>query len=287
LFRNENIIQPLDDIENKDDTTYNTNCISTFDVPISLNNVISTKLISLDFLDFAVFTFKESDKTNCFYLIEENTNLEYLISIPEGYYNTGGGVSGSSIGGLSTIIQFTINYTFGNNKLNSSGTGPEYSNFKVSFCVPNSRMTISNTVNNFTMIFLNEHTNQNLYKNIGWKLGFRKIKYTNAKSYTSEGLFSDQKQDSLFFSLNDFSTYNVSEYYVLFKNTYVKDNILGKFNYNNTNSLSSTSNYYITRKYSGPINIKKIQVQLLDKYGDLVELNNMNYSFTLEFEMSS
>jgi hypothetical protein len=40
-----------------------------------------------------------------------------------------------------------------------------------------------------------------------------------------------------------------------------------------------------TRRYNGPVNIKKIHVRLLDRFGDVIDLNNMDYSFTLELEI--
>jgi len=39
------------------------------------------------------------------------------------------------------------------------------------------------------------------------------------------------------------------------------------------------------RQYFGPIDIKKMGVQLLNKYGQVVILNCMDFSFTLEVEM--
>jgi hypothetical protein len=39
------------------------------------------------------------------------------------------------------------------------------------------------------------------------------------------------------------------------------------------------------RKYNGPINLKKIHVKLLDKFGELIDLNQMDFSFTLELEL--
>jgi hypothetical protein len=40
-----------------------------------------------------------------------------------------------------------------------------------------------------------------------------------------------------------------------------------------------------TRRFNGPINLKKIHLRLLDKFGDIVNLNKMDFSFTLELEI--
>ena len=35
----------------------------------------------------------------------------------------------------------------------------------------------------------------------------------------------------------------------------------------------------------GPVNFERIHLKLLDEYGNLVYLNNMDFSFSLEFEI--
>ena len=35
------------------------------------------------------------------------------------------------------------------------------------------------------------------------------------------------------------------------------------------------------REYFGPVNIKNINIQLLDEYGRVLDINNMDYSFCL------
>lgn len=37
-----------------------------------------------------------------------------------------------------------------------------------------------------------------------------------------------------------------------------------------------------TRNYFGPVNLKKLNIKLLDEYGNAINLNNMDWSFTLE-----
>ena len=37
------------------------------------------------------------------------------------------------------------------------------------------------------------------------------------------------------------------------------------------------------REYFGPVNIKKIRIKLIDKYGKLLVLENVNYSLALKF----
>ena len=40
-----------------------------------------------------------------------------------------------------------------------------------------------------------------------------------------------------------------------------------------------------TRKYNGPVTIKKLHIKVLDKFGTIIDLNNMDFSFTIELEL--
>jgi hypothetical protein len=49
-------------------------------------------------------------------------------------------------------------------------------------------------------------------------------------------------------------------------------------------SIFNENNYNIVttpREYFGPVNIQTLNIQLLDEYGRVIELNNMDYSFSL------
>ena len=39
-----------------------------------------------------------------------------------------------------------------------------------------------------------------------------------------------------------------------------------------------------TREYFGPVDIQRLHIALYDEYGRIIDLNNMDWSFTLAFE---
>jgi hypothetical protein len=55
----------------------------------------------------------------------------------------------------------------------------------------------------------------------------------------------------------------------------------GTFNILSQNNLSLITT---TRQYFGPVDIQKMNIQLLDEYGRVIDLNNMDYSFCLTFQ---
>ena len=71
------------------------------------------------------------------------------------------------------------------------------------------------------------------------------------------------------------------------------NNILGKIYrspvsqtyYLNNINTSTGNDADRARIYFGPVRLSKFKFSLLDKFGNLVDLNNMDYSFTLEVEV--
>ena len=54
---------------------------------------------------------------------------------------------------------------------------------------------------------------------------------------------------------------------------------------NNPNSINFDDIFYQSRRnYFGPVNIKKIKIQLLDELGRVVDLNNNDFSFSIQIE---
>jgi hypothetical protein len=245
---------------------YNSSSIShcNFTIPYPLKNVVSVRLSSFELPD-SIYLFNESAKTNCFYIKEYNTGFDKLIKIPEGFYDSTS---------LAPLLQTTINMTL-------SDGDPTYDNFIVTIDIHNNRTLIVNKVNRFDMFFITPETSDVVYKNIGWKLGFRMIQYKGEYTYISEGLF-DTTTPYLYFVLNDFSISNSSNLVAMFNDSYVDKHMLAKII---PCDECNKNNVFIKREYFGPVDINKIEVKLLNRYGDLVNLNMMDYSFTLDFEL--
>ena len=47
------------------------------------------------------------------------------------------------------------------------------------------------------------------------------------------------------------------------------------------NNLLTTT---LPRQYMGPVNLERMNIQLLDEYGRILDLNNMDFSFSLVFQ---
>jgi hypothetical protein len=132
------------------------------------------------------------------------------------------------------------------------------------------------------------------YNTLGWIMGYRETVYSGSTTYTTEGLYNGLATDYIYFNLNDFNNSQSQSIVGLFSNSMVSSinsstsNILGMIplTSNNWQVCFVNGNDLIEKKreYFGPVNIYKLKIQLLDQYGNIVDLNNMDFSFSIETE---
>jgi hypothetical protein len=73
-----------------------------------------------------------------------------------------------------------------------------------------------------------------------------------------------------------------------FDKSVLNENVIAKVllkNINNSFILSDTNPLSQKREYNGPVNISKLHVKLIDKFGVLIDLNNMDIAMTIQFEI--
>lgn len=240
-----------------------------FVLPYPLKNVISLKLVSLEFPD-TVYMFSERKRTNRLWIKEDVTQKEALIIVPEGNYDS---VS------LPMALQEAIN-----DALDADGR------FTVSIDDIRGKITICNRDYPFHMEFVNEHTNPVLSKNMGWYMGFRCREYAGSQYYTGEGIFSPIPLPYIYFILNDYNIASSTTIMGIFSENYVEKNILAKIPMpvESFQVLFDNNSDLITKKreYFGTVDISKFAIKILDQYGEGIDTNAMDFSFTLELELA-
>ena len=175
-------------------------------------------------------------------------------------------------------ILFTINVLPGNN---NSGSG---------------QMLISvkspTTPFNFTLDFqsdINGNTDPiPLPLKLGWIFGYRNGLYVNNSSYVSEGLPNLIGSRYLFLVIDDYNNNVSNNFFSAFTSSILNKNIIARISVQGTvfQEMSQNNLQLITspRIYFGPVNIERVNIQLLDEYGRIVDLNNMDYSFCLTYQ---
>lgn len=242
---------------------------SLFILPYPMKNVISMKLSSFEFPD-TVYMISEKKRTNRLFIKEDKTNKQGMIIIPEGNYTHET---------IDDVLQNAINETL--------DTGERFS---VHIDEHSGKTTIKNSENTFSMQFVNGETNKILSKNLGWALGFRNANYIRSKCYVSESIFCPIPVQYVYFVLNDFNISNSTTIMGIFIDNYVEKNILAKIpiHVDSFQVMFDNNSDLITKKreYYGTVDVNKLSVKILDMYGEVVDMNSMDFSFTLEFEIA-
>ena len=119
-------------------------------------------------------------------------------------------------------------------------------------------------------------------------MGFRQGFYENAFTYVSEGIVNLIGPRYMYLVVDDYNN-NVNDgFYAAFNSSILNKNILARISLQGSVfNLSSQNNLNLIttpRQYFGPVDIQKLNIQLLDEYGRVLDLNNMDYSFCLSFQ---
>lgn len=258
---------------------YNSNpCNFQYIIPAEIKNVVSLRLASIE-IPNSWYLFSKI-KTNNIFEIEINNNgtiTNYEIIVPDGnydnntlqvYLNNTYFYNSGLPNDLSYIEYFIDNYSF-KSKFKLTGIYPS------NFC--------------FTIKF-NKDSNNNVMNTFGWIIGFRLATYKTITNYIeSEGIFDGGGDRYIYVSIDDYQYNNNTLNMVCFDNSIMEKNIIAKIPMvNGKLSLivdDNTCSLTKTRKYNGPVNIRNLFIKILDQYGEIIDLNNMDYSLTLELEL--
>ena len=129
---------------------------------------------------------------------------------------------------------------------------------------------------------------------LGWNLGFRFGDYKNPgqgtipSAFVSQGLYEALGPRYIYLVVDDYNNNVNNSHFAAFNSSILNKNILARISIQGSvySILSDASLVLkaIPREYFGPIDIQKLQIQLLDEYGRVLDLNNMDFSFALKME---
>jgi hypothetical protein len=131
---------------------------------------------------------------------------------------------------------------------------------------------------------------------LGWQLGFRAAEYVCSKAQcVSEGICLISGPRYGFLAIDDHQKNTGPAYMVAFGNSILQNNIITRINlaalqaevgiYQCSSDAGLTTEVNRTREYFGPVDIQRLHVTLYDEYGRIIDLNNMDWSFSLAFEI--
>ena len=198
--------------------------------------------------------------------------------------------------GVNPVTNFTQimnnTYTF-SMKLLTNNLGFIYdNNFNIANVFPNGNIDNRQSADNYSPPYSFPDTIDDTIKpseytsTLGYLLGFRNVCYTGASVYVSESTFNGVYSSYLYFALNDYTgSQQISTTYGVLQNSLIDDNVLAVIPLNGSTYsyiFENNSNLiYKRRDYFGPVDISKISIKLLSPFGDVVNLLQNDFSFSL------
>ena len=265
-------------IDSKFRENYFTNPSSNFNfnLPVNINDVLQMQLASIELPTTYYVVSKQYG--NNFFSITVNTSTT-VINIPDGNYDQITMMEAINnqlllAGAPFNAVSFVINLTNA-----TTGSGQTLVGF--------------NDLSGNTVLTLNFQADRNgiddrntpLPLKFGWIIGFRNGVYANNLNYVSEGVVDVTGPKYMFLAIDDYKNNVNNNFYSAFNSSILNKNILARISLqaNTFNVLEQNNLNLVTtpREYFGPVDIQILNVQLLDEYGRIVDLNNMDFSFCL------
>lgn len=245
-------------------------------LPMNFNNVVQMQLSAIELPTTYYVVSKQYG--NNFFSLTVNTSRT-IVTIPSGNYNqttimTAINHQLSLLGAPYNLVAFVLNLTGG-----TTGSGQT--------------LVGEITAGTVTSIELDFQTDKNgiddrgtpLPLKLGWLLGFRNGNYVNNLNYVSEGVLDVTGPKYIYLVLDDYHNNVNNNFFSAFNSSILNKNILARISLqaNPFNTLQQNNLNIITtpREYFGPINLQTMNVQLLDEYGRILDLNNMDFSFCI------
>ena len=223
-------------------------------------NIISAKLTTTEIPNTS-YNFLDLYQNKTFTIVDQTAT--YVVTIPSGNYTIGSLVTAIELNEPFATLNYTIVYEPNSHKI--AITGPA----------------------DFTADFTSGNTSSPFLNGLGYHLGFVNQIYDNTSPNYSGNTLTAENVPDLYWNnycylvINDWDVvqhqdFNQSHFYAFAKIVMNgdKNNIIYDTNVTNT----STKEYI----FSNPSNVETIIIKLLDPYGNPLDLNGANFSFSLE-----
>jgi len=292
----------------------------TWELPYRLDNVVSMKVASIEFPNM-IYNISSKNNSNVFRIntfnITNKFDTTHTIRIPDGNYLAGdfetvlNSYFTNVRNGLEllyaevnqsttkTIIRFRNTLDDGTYPPEFIPLDPLYSPdfyFELDFITANNI-----DVNDSYDIGLN------FKRTLGWYMGFREPIYEVKKNnifisnvtesttaptiyygyLSSESSYANSNNQYLFLDINDYNSNSFANNFISSKEEdYIGNNIIARINisalYFNTIFSNNSDFVYKERVYTGPVRLSKLHIRLLNRYGEVIDINSNEWSMALE-----
>jgi hypothetical protein len=251
-------------------------------LPMKINKITSMQLSAIE-LPNTFYTISKNYDNN-FFSITANTKTA-IINIPEGGYSADGliGIINTELKNLGSYFQYVI---FSLDYNSGSGSGRTIVGISPTYLQTNPVFPI--TLNFQTTSSGSDDRATPLPLKFGWLLGFRNGLYINNSYYVSEGVLDLFGPKYLFLCVDDFNNSVSNNFYSAFNSSMLNKNILARISLKSGQFTVLQENDYnlvtTPREYFGPVDIQRLNIQLLDEYGRVINLNGSDFSFCITLQ---
>ena len=242
-------------------------------LPNPLRNVISMRLASMELpnVDYEISAEKGTNQ----FTYTTNTGTVITAVIPDGNYSLF--TFKSVFENASPDLELDITNAETTGKLNIS-------------------IRAGSPITMFSLNFKTDRSKQCKYitkdsppETLGTFMGFIENTYIDITTVNAEGIPGFSGSKYLYFSVEDYRKSMYDVVMGVFEQNYLVRSILAKINLPSTKNMINFNNdsdrMIKKRQYFGPVNLERFHFQLLNETGELINNQNTNYSFALEFEI--
>lgn len=290
-------------------------------LPYPQKNVVKMRLSSIELPMSYHAISRTNGNSTCLIINQAGTATArdcWIVTLPDGNYEQSWAneskasfIETAMNNAISTATPATINPTTG--KITLGGAGLVHLDPKTDICFTLDRVSgrsvfatpfgETGLATGFTLRFNvdetgNLHNGTNLQLRLGWQLGFRAAEYICGNGVVgacvSEGICLICGPRYGLLSIEDYQKNTSPSYVVAYADSIIQNNVITRINlssvqadvgvYQVSNDPGLSSQVARTREYFGAVDIQKLFISLYDEYGRVIDLNNMDWSFTLDFE---
>ena len=257
----------------RDDNDYTISSNYNITLPERITDVKSISITNIE-IPNVYFNISKSLGNNSFTITKVSNSVSQNIIIPDGNYTST--TLTTQINSLLLAASYDITYSISYYKSVFTSTSNTYT---LSFAIDND--------GNFDRF--------NFKRKFGWILGFRTPTYklTAGSSITSDSFLDLNGLRYMYLAIDEFSRGNQSSFVSPLPKSLINKNIIARISTDGVNHGFGTihiANRRIgtllsdCRSYTGKIDLLKLNVQLLDEYGNNISLYGADFSFCMEVE---
>ena len=307
------ITQPIS-IDSRFRPNYYASKSTNFDVvlPSIQKKVISMRVTSIEIPTTYYAVSRSSGNSTCLIMDLSNNGTGWLLTLPDGNYeqvwaknSNAANIETCMNNAIKNAVPVTVDGN-GTATPNPSGTSLTANDlvFNVDHISGRSFYTALTggvlVTHGFMLRFNvdvdgNLNLDANLQMRLGWQLGFRAAEYTATPKCVSEGICLVVGPRYGFISIDDHQKNSGPTHLVNYANSALQNNIITRLNlaelqadfgvYQSSSDPGLSTQLNRTREYFGPVDIQRLHISLYDEFGRIIDLNNMDWSITLAFEI--